>query len=152
MFRGVFNINMDAKGRMAMPTKLRDALNLSDEGKIVATVDTQNPCVLIYPLSHWEKIEEKILGLSDFNKISKSVKRLMLGNASDLEVAANGRVLLPANLRKHASLTKKMVLVGQGKNLELWDEDAWELENEQAFEQINSDDFEMPEELQGLNL
>lgn len=152
MFRGVFYINMDAKGRMAMPTKLRDVLNLSDAGQLIATVDTQSSCVLIYPLSRWEKIEEKIQALPDFNIPSKRVKRLMLGNASDLEMDGNGRVLLPTNLRQHAGLEKKLVLVGQGHNFELWGEDSWNKESEEALLQINSTEFDMPAELEGLVL
>lgn len=152
MFRGVLGVNMDAKGRIAMPTKHRDALNMSDAGCLVATIDIQSPCLLIYPLSTWLGIEKTLQELPTFDKRVRRMQRLMLGNASDLEMDASGRVLLPANLREYAGLSKKSVLVGQGKNFELWCEQRWREETEAAIAQVNDDDFEMPEGLQGLVL
>ena len=152
MFRGVFNINMDTKGRMAMPTKHRDALNSSDSGQLVATIDIQSRCLLIYPLSTWEDIEEKLQKLPTLNPSTRRLQRLMLGHASELEMDANGRVLLPAVLRDYADLQKKLVLVGQGNKFELWSEDAWVAETEQAIADANNGELVIPDELQGLVL
>ena len=149
MFRGVFNINMDVKGRMAMPTKHRDALNSSNAGQLIVTIDPNSPCLLIYPLSDWEAIEQKIQNLPAKNS-NRRFQRLVLGHASELEMDASGRVLLPPKLRDYAGLEKKLVLAGQGKKFELWDEIRWDEEVELAIADIKSDELEVSEELQNL--
>ena len=151
MFRGVQYINMDAKGRMAVPAKYRDALISSGNSMLVATIDTQSPCLSIHPLDAWEEFEKK-LHSSKMNKAASSIKRMILGHASELELDANGRVRIPAPLQKHASLEKKLVLVGYGPKFELWSEDAWEAECETAIASANSDDLELPEDFENLIL
>ena len=78
------------------------------------------------------------------------LQRLMLGYASDIELDGNGRLLLPSALRAHASLDKKVVLVGQGKKLELWSESLWESERESGLGQAA--DQPLPEEFFTLSL
>ena len=150
MFRGVQHINMDAKGRMAMPTKHRDAINFSDSGQLVATIDTQVRCLLIYPLSTWEEIEKSLQKLPTLNSSVRRFQRLMLGHATELEMDANGRMLLPPALREYASLEKKLVLVGQGNKFELWSDEQWAIETEQAIADANSGELALPEEIQNL--
>lgn len=150
MFRGVHNLNMDAKGRMAMPTKHRDALNSTDAGQLIATIDIYSRCLLIYPLSVWEEVEKNLQKLSSTDKGTRRVKRLMLGNASELELDGNGRVLLPASLRDYADLQKKLILVGQGEKFELWSDEKWAAETEQAIADANSGELDIPESIQDL--
>ncbi|NRB39812.1 MAG: division/cell wall cluster transcriptional repressor MraZ [Pseudomonadales bacterium] len=150
MFRGVQNINMDAKGRMAMPTKYRDALNSSDDGQLIATIDVQSRCLLLYPLSAWENVEKSLQKLPSLNPATRRLKRLMLGYASELELDGNGRMLLPAMLREYAHFDKKLVLVGQGEKFELWSEDGWAAETEQAIMDANSGELDLPEDIQDL--
>ena len=121
MFRGVSHISMDAKGRLALPAKHRERLTAECGGQLVATIDTQSPCLLIYPLPTWEPLEQEIQDLPAMNPAVRRFQRLLIGYASDLEFDASGRVLLPSSLREYASLEKKLVLVGQGKKMELWD-------------------------------
>ena len=126
MFRGVQQINMDAKGRIAMPTRHRDALQTQFSGQLIATVDIKDPCLLIYPLATWEVIEQKIQQLSSFDSTSRALQRRMLGNATELEMdPKSGRMLLPPALRHYAKLEKKLALVGMGNKFELWCEDLW---------------------------
>jgi len=120
------------------------------EGRVVMTIDTQAPCLAIYPLPEWERIESDIQGLPALNPAVKRFQRLVLGYASDLELDGNGRVLLPQSLRDYAQLEKKAVLVGQGNKLELWSEDLWLAEREAAL--AAEAEGEIPIELMSLTL
>ena len=151
MFRGVQHINMDAKGRLAMPARQREPLLSQCEGQIVATIDTQSHCLVIYPLPEWERIEQDIQNLPALKPAVKRFQRLMLGYATDLELDGSGRMLLPQPLRDYAQLDKKLVLVGQGNKLELWSEALWLAEREQAL-QDSGPDAELPDELMSLTL
>jgi len=151
LFRGVNQINLDAKGRFAMPTRYRERLLDRSEGQLVVTIDPEERCLLIYPLTDWEEIEQKIEALPSFNKAAKRVKRLLIGHATDLELDGSGRVLLPPQLREHAELDKKVVLIGQGKKFELWSEDHWNRSRELWLEN-EGDDENMPDELLSLSL
>ncbi len=151
MFRGVQHINMDAKGRLAMPARQREPLLYECNGQLVATIDTQSRCLFIYPLPEWERIERQIQELPALKPAVKRFQRLVIGYATDLELDGSGRVLLPAPLREYAQLDKKLVLVGQGKKLELWAEELWLSERDQALQE-SGPDAELPEELMSLTL
>ena len=151
MFRGVQHINMDAKGRLAMPARQREPLLSRCDGQIVVTIDTQSNCLVVYPLPEWERIEQDIQGLPALNPAVKRFQRLMLGYATDLELDGNGRMLLPQPLREYAQLDKKLVLVGQGNKLELWSEALWLAERDQALQDSGSE-AELPVELLSLTL
>ena len=151
MFRGVQHINMDAKGRLAMPARQREPLQSECAGEVVVTIDTQSPCLAIYPLPEWERIEQDLQNLPALNPAVKRFQRLLLGYATDLQLDGNGRMLLPQPLREYARLEKKLVLVGQGKKLELWSETLWLAERDQALEDSGVGD-ELPEELMSLTL
>ena len=151
MFRGVQHINMDAKGRLAMPARQREPLQSESAGRVVITIDTQSSCLAIYTLPEWERIEKEIQDLPALKPAVKRFQRLMLGYATDLELDGNGRMLLPQPLREYARLDKKLVLVGQGNKLELWSEALWLAEREQAL-QDSGPEAELPEELMSLTL
>ncbi len=123
MFRGVSNLNLDAKGRMAMPSRYRDRL-AACEGKLVVTVD-RDGCLLIYPLPEWERIEAEVAALPSMNKQVRAFQRLLLGYATECDLDGQGRILLPTPLREVAHLNRHAVLVGQGNKFELWNEEAW---------------------------
>jgi len=142
---------MDAKGRLAMPARQREPLLSQCNGQLVVTIDTQSRCLFIYPLPEWEKIERTIQELPALNPAVKRFQRLVIGYATDLELDSSGRMLLPAPLREYAELEKKLVLVGQGKKLELWAEELWLAEREQALEE-SGPQAELPEELMSLTL
>ncbi|HUX81554.1 MAG TPA: division/cell wall cluster transcriptional repressor MraZ [Halothiobacillus sp.] len=124
MFRGITNLNLDGKGRLAMPTRHRAAF-AQDEGQLVITIDTDERCLLLYPLSTWLGIERQIDALPSFNKTANRIKRMLIGHATEVSLDAAGRILIPAELRGHAELDKEAVLVGQGKKLELWAQGNW---------------------------
>ena len=150
-FRGINNIAVDAKGRMAMPARYRDRLLEACGGRLVVTVD-QDHCLLVYPLPEWEIIEEKLVNLPSLNKQSRLLQRLLIGHATDLEMDAQGRILLPTMLREYAGLKKKAVLIGQGKKLEIWDEDSWSQSQEEWVAAVQADEGELPAALEDLSL
>lgn len=139
---------MDAKGRLAFPAKLRDALMSACEGRLVMTAHTQDRCLLIYPESEWEDILPKIEALPTFNPITQRIQRLLIGYATPMELDANGRVLIPPPLRQYAHLDKKMMLVGLGKKFELWSDENWL----QSVADVVLDPNNLPAELKTLSL
>ena len=155
MFRGAAAINIDAKGRIAMPIRFRDLLLGRSEPSInpqlVVTIDTEEPCLLIYPLAEWDLIQRKLERLPSFNPTARRIQRLLIGHATDLELDANGRILLPALLREYAQLDRKIMLLGQGKKIELWSESLWNARRE-TYLQANSNTEELPELLHQLSL
>lgn len=152
MFRGLTSINIDAKGRMAVPMRYREALHHDGAYHLVITIDTEASCLLLYPIHAWELIEEKLQQLSSFNKTTRRIQRLLIGHATELEMDSNGRVLIPPLLREYAGITKKAILVGQGKKFELWDEDRWQKKRDQWIKEQIDPDEELPDELQDLSL
>lgn len=124
MFRGANKLTLDIKGRMVMPTRYRERLQERCGGKLVITVD-KDQCLLLYPMPDWEEIERKLMRLPSFDPRARRLQRLMVGHATELDIDAHGRVLLPPNLREFASLTRDAVLIGQGMRFELWDEEKW---------------------------
>ena len=151
MFRGINTINLDAKGRMAMPSRYREQLSSSCAGQLVVTIDTNHKCLLLYPLSEWEHIERQIESLSSFDPMSQRVKHLLIGHANDLELDSSGRILLPQELRKYANLEKHVCLIGQGKKLEIWDQDSWNQQRDLWLGE-ESNEGELPEKLRTLAL
>jgi len=147
LFLGSHTINMDAKGRMAIPTKIRESLASFCDGRIVVTAHTEERCLLVYPESQWQEILPKIENLPSFNKMARRAQRLLIGYATPLEMDGNGRILVPPTLREYASLEKKLMLVGQGKKFELWSENGW-------FDWLDGadQDDDIPEEMRNLSL
>ena len=153
MFRGINTINLDAKGRMAMPARYREQLTESCSGHLVVTIDTNHRCLLLYPLSEWEQIERQIESLSSFDPMSQRVKHLLIGHANDLELDGSGRILLPQELRQYAQLEKHVSLIGQGKKLEIWSQDNWSQQRDQWLtESTTTTEGQLPEKLQSLAL
>jgi MraZ protein len=132
VFRGVTNLNLDAKGRMAMPSRYRDRLLESCEGRLVLTVD-RDGCLLVYPQPEWERIEQALMSRPNMDRQVRRLQRLLVGHATECELDGQGRILLPTPLREFASLDKRAVLVGQGNKFELWDEDTWVRRREDWF-------------------
>jgi MraZ protein len=132
VFRGVTNLNLDTKGRMAMPSRYRDRLLESCEGRLVLTVD-RDGCLLVYPQPEWERIEQALMSRPNMDRQVRRLQRLLVGHATECELDGQGRILLPTPLRDFACLDKRAVLVGQGNKFELWDEDTWTKRREDWF-------------------
>lgn len=151
MFRGVNQINLDAKGRMAIPARYREQISTCCCGQMVATIDTEERCLLLYPLHEWETIQEKIESLPSFNPAARRIQRLLIGHATDVDMDSSGRLLLSAPLREYAGLDKKIVLLGQGRKFEIWSEARW-LETREEYLQDVEQGMALPEEILNLSL
>jgi len=148
VFRGVAQLNLDSKGRLAVPARYRDVLLSRCSGHLVITADSDR-CLLIYPLPDWEPIEQKLMHLSSFNAQIRELQRRIVGYAEDVQMDATGRILVSPALRGYAQLGKSVVLVGQGAKFELWNQEQWEQLMDKA------DGFGsggLPPELEGFSL
>jgi len=124
VLRGPTKITLDAKGRLAIPTRFRELLTARCDGKMVVTVDRQR-CLLIYPTPEWEDVERELARLANIEPIARSMQQMMIGYATDVEQDGHGRILLPRELRDFARLERQAMLLGVGKKFELWDEACW---------------------------
>ena len=125
MFRGIAQLSLDSKGRLAVPARHRDLLLERCAGHLVITADADR-CLLVYPLPDWELIQQKLEGLSNLDPRVRDLQRRLIGFAVDVDMDNSGRVLIAPALRQYAQLEKNVVLVGQGKKFELWNQENWE--------------------------
>lgn len=152
MFRGVNNINLDAKGRLAMPTRYREMLVDRCDGQMIVTIDMDERSLLIYPLQDWEALERDLSRLPNFNKSARKIQRLLIGHATDTELDTSGRLLIPPPLRQYANLEKKAVLIGQGRKFELWSEDVWQARRDSWLEGDTLGSEDLPDGLKSISL
>nr|Q0I1E2.1 RecName: Full=Transcriptional regulator MraZ [Histophilus somni 129PT] len=152
MFRGASAVNLDSKGRIAIPTRYRPEILEINQGQMVCTVDIRQSCLLLYPLNQWEIIEQKLSKLSNFNPEERSLQRVMLGYATECELDSAGRILISAPLRQHAKLEKSIMLVGQLNKFEIWSESEWQAQIEKDMTLGASGQFAMSEALSMLSL
>ena len=150
MFRGVTNLNLDVKGRMAMPARYREQLMADCDGQLIVTVD-RDRCLLIYPLPEWEHIEQALVRLPSLHPQARKLQRLLIGHATESDFDSQGRILIPTPLRDFAGLGKKVVLIGQGHRFELWDEQVWNASRDGWLEARGDDELELPEALSSLS-
>jgi MraZ protein len=148
VFRGVAQLSLDSKGRLAVPSRFRDAITARCSGHLVVTADSDH-CLLVYPQPDWEPIEQKLMALSSFNPQIRELQRRLVGYAEDVVMDATGRILVPPALRRYAQLDKTAVLVGQGNKFELWNKDGWDQRMEQGG---GFGPGGLPPELEGFSL
>jgi MraZ protein len=150
MFRGATRVTLDAKGRMAIPSRYRERLMTIAQGRLVATIDRDH-CLLIYPLPDWEEIERKLVRLPALNKQVRRLQRLMVGYAAELEMDGHGRILLPRELREFAALERQAMLIGQGNKFELWNDERWSKRCDEWLAE-EGEEAGLPQELESLSL
>ena len=151
VFRGVTQLALDAKGRLAIPGKHRAALAGSvdnPERTLIVTADPSR-CLLVYPRATWEPIQARLMALSSFNEQIRGLQRLLVGHADEVDMDGTGRILVPPALRQYAGLDHRVVLVGQGNKFELWDDAKWQQETARA---ITFPAGDLPPELDGFSL
>ncbi|AWI55318.1 cell division/cell wall cluster transcriptional repressor MraZ [Aquabacterium olei] len=121
VFQGASALSLDAKGRMAVPARHRDALSALCSGQLTIT---KNPdgCLMVFPRPAWEAFRDKVAALP---MSAAGWKRIFLGNAMDVEVDSAARVLISPELRAAAGITKDVMLLGMGSHFELWDADRY---------------------------
>ncbi len=121
MFIGEYKYSIDAKGRVAIPSKFR--ANLVSGCVVTRGIDN---CLFIYPRQEWEKLAQKLASLPISQSNSRAFSRLMLAGAMDLEIDKQGRVVLPKYLREYAGLKTKAIIAGLYNRLEVWDSQKWD--------------------------
>ncbi|MBI3899171.1 MAG: division/cell wall cluster transcriptional repressor MraZ [Gammaproteobacteria bacterium] len=151
MFRGVNALQLDSKGRLAIPTRYRETLIRQCNGQMIMTVD-RDRCLLLYPLPDWEEIERKLVKLPSFNKQARRLQRLLMGHATECDLDASGRILVPPPLREFAGLNKSVVLIGQGNKFELWSEEVWNVRRAEWLAAGDDDGGDLPPDLESLSL
>ena len=132
MFQGAAALSLDAKGRLAIPARHRDALAKLAGNALVLTAHPHR-CLLLYPAPAWGPIRDKVLAGSSLEQHAALLKRLLVGFARDEEMDAAGRVLIAPELRSFAQLEKQVHLVGQGDHFELWSDAGWQKQQEAIF-------------------
>jgi MraZ protein len=147
MFQGATALSLDAKGRLAIPARHREALVAASEGQLVLTAHPHR-CLLLYPAVAWEPIRDKVLAASSLNPQSAAIKRLLVGNARDESMDSAGRLLIAPELRQFAQFEKQVWLVGLGSHFEIWSDAGWKKEQDAVFALGN----ELPPGLEDLAL
>jgi MraZ protein len=132
MFQGAAALSLDAKGRLAVPARHRDALQVLSSGSLVITAHPHR-CLLIYPQPAWEPIRTQVLSAPSLEHHAALLKRLLVGFAREESIDSAGRVLIAPELRRFAELEKSVWLVGQGHHLELWSEAGWQKQQDEIF-------------------
>nr|WP_211218500.1 division/cell wall cluster transcriptional repressor MraZ [Tepidiphilus margaritifer] len=128
VFQGAVTLSLDAKGRIAIPTRFREAL--APEGRPLVLTAHPHKCLLVYPEAVWTPIRERIVALPGLDPRTAALKRLLVGFAQEEELDTSGRVSVVASLRQWAGLEKNVWLVGQGTHFELWSEAGWQAQQE----------------------
>ena len=154
MFSGVNTLNLDAKGRIAIPAKHRDTLAQCCASRVVVTINP-NPhdkCLWLYPENEWREIARKLSRMPTMVRQNQLVQRLMLGHASELELDGQGRILLSSELRDYAGLGKRAALVGQVNKFEIWDAETWAGNREGWVNEAFGDGAPLSDELRSMSL
>ena len=145
MFFGETAINLDAKGRLAIPIRYRESIQELCGGRLVLTYSAfDSGALYLYPEQEWERVRDAVTGLSTFNPGHRSLQRRLVGSASAVEPDGNGRIQLPQTLRQVAGLEKKVVLLGMGDRFEIWNEtilNQKRIEEERSLDEAASEEM-----------
>lgn len=153
MFRGLAACSIDIKGRVTVPSNYRKILTEEADDKLVLTIDTEDRCLLLYPLPRWLVIEEELGKLPSFHPATRRIRRLLIGHATDLELDRQGRILLPNLLREYAGLhDKSVMMVGLGNKIAIYGESQWQLRRDAWLSEDADEEAGVPPELQALSL
>jgi MraZ protein len=139
VFRGVFEHQIDAKGRTSLPAKMREVLVGSYDERLILTT-ALDPCLHAYPVREWEQLEEALAKRNPMEPGVKTLMRLYVASAQECPVDKLGRVLVPPSLRSHAELEKDVVWAGMVKVIELWSLTGWRKAQEAARTEADSAD------------
>ena len=131
MFRGVFEHQIDSKGRTSLPAKLRETLVGTYDERLILTT-ALDPCLHAYPVREWEQLEAALAKRNPMEAVVKTLMRLYVASAQECPIDKLGRVLIPPTLRVHAKLEKEVVWAGMVKVIELWSKSGWRQAQEEA--------------------
>lgn len=134
MLIGEYEHSLDVKGRLIMPSKLRE-----DMGEKFIITKGLDSCLFVFSQNEWLKFEEKLKTLPLTNKNARDFVRFFLSGATECEIDKQGRFLVAANLRQYANMEKDVVIIGVGTRLEIWDKERWT--NYNSDENISADEI-----------
>ncbi|MFZ7120409.1 MAG: division/cell wall cluster transcriptional repressor MraZ [Eubacteriaceae bacterium] len=120
MFIGEYQHNIDNKGRLTMPSKFRDGL-----GQTFIITKGLDKCLFVFSLQEWNKFENKLKTLPISSKDARSFTRFFFAGAAECELDKQGRIMVPANLRNYAEISKETFVIGVSSRIEIWNEDNW---------------------------
>ncbi len=126
MFRGQFQHSIDAKGRVSVPVRFREALLPEGRSQFVVAPDPFDPCLHLFPLPAWEELERKIAALPSLDSHVVRFRRLYVSAASECELDRVGRMLVPPHLRERAALARDVLFAGTVSRVELWARERWD--------------------------
>jgi MraZ protein len=129
VFVGSSLLTLDEKGRLSMPTRHRDALRASCDGRLILTLHPDG-CVLIYPRPRWDAKRDE---LDKLPESARGLRRLFVGKAVEAEMDTAGRLLVPLELRKAAALERDLTLMGVDTHFELWNTERCDENGSQAM-------------------
>ena len=124
MFRGRYEHAIDGKGRTSLPSRFRDVLAALGDERLVITTGL-DPCLVAYPWTEWLAFEDRLSRLPQFDPQVAMLRRIYVSGAVEVEPDKNGRILIPASLRKHAGLSREAQWAGMGRHVELWSKDRF---------------------------
>lgn len=152
MFRGINTVSVDAKNRLALPSKTREILRDNQINDLVMTLNPWDRSIWLYPLHEWVRIEEKLSSLNDLNTGTRRTKQIMRGYATDVSLDANGRFVISTEMIKLSKISDDAVVLGQGNKIEIWDSQRWSEERDKWLEGITGSDREDNSSLSDLSL
>ena len=141
MLIGEYEHSLDAKGRLIMPSKLRD-----DIGEKFIITKGLDGCLFAFSIEEWKNFEQKLISLPISNKDARAFSRFFFAGAMDCEIDKQGRFLISSNLREFAGLTKEVVIVGMDSRIEIWSKDKWQ----KCDEDISADEIAEKMEMLGI--
>lgn len=136
MFRGEYSLSLDAKGRLAIPSRYRERLLEDCGGKLVVTISLLERCLVVYPFPRWQRIEDELKDLPALDQQAQAITHLLIGHAVDCDMDGNGRLLLSQALRSFAGLDKRIMMVGQVDKFEIWDDALWSRRRDELLDGV----------------
>ena len=124
MFRGRYSHQIDAKGRLSVPSKFREVLAAGFDERVIVT--NFDECLWAYPVAEWQKLEGKVGELPQFLDEVKALQRVFISAAVECPIDGQGRILIPPTLRDYAGFTKDVIVVGMTRKFEIWAKERWE--------------------------
>lgn len=148
MFRGTSYHNIDAKGRLIIPSRFRDVMDSAASGLILSKLDK---CLVAYPYDKWAEVENKILSLAEKSMEMRRFRRFFIGGAEECPIDKHSRILIPQSLRSYANLTKEVSLVGVLDHFEIWSRENLR-EEDRRLEEEDMKKEEVVQEIAKLGL
>jgi MraZ protein len=143
MFMGEYQHNVDKKGRIFVPARLREGL-----GDVFVVTKGLDSCLFAFPLTEWKDLEERLRPLSFTSRDARAFSRFLFSSANECEIDKQGRVLIPQNLREHAGMDKEAVIIGVSSRVDIWSGEKWD-----SYKNNASSSYEdIAEKIVGLEL